>query len=104
MAGRRRVTKSIKSGLIFPVARIRAMLRAKNFAHRISDTGAVFLTAVLQYLTTEVLELSLNIARQNQGSRIYPEHIEKALKNDKELMPLFRKAVFPGSTFVSPKN
>ncbi|GFY44298.1 histone H2A [Trichonephila inaurata madagascariensis] len=76
-----RTTKSAKSGLRFPVARIRAMLKAKSFAQRVSDTGAVFLTAVLQYLAAEILEVSLNAARTNNGSRrIQPQHIHIALK------------------------
>ncbi|GBN04058.1 hypothetical protein AVEN_100652-1 [Araneus ventricosus] len=93
-----RRTMSQKSGLTFPVARIKTMLKAKNFASRISDTGAVFLTAVLEYLTAEILELSLNVAN---GQRIRPQHIETALIQDAEFLPLFRKAVFPGSTFVT---
>lgn len=78
------------------------MLKAKNFAHRISDTGAVYLTAVLEYLTAEILELSLNAAHsESERSRIQPRHIEKALKSDPDFLPLFRRAVFPGSIFVS---
>ncbi|XP_055946970.1 histone H2A-beta, sperm-like [Argiope bruennichi] len=99
-----RTTKSQKCGLTFPVARIRAMLKAKNFANRVSDSGAVFLTAVLEYLTAEILEVSLNAAAQNghpARRRIQPKDIERALKNDPEFLPLFRKAVFPGSIFVS---
>ncbi|PRD29229.1 UNVERIFIED_CONTAM: Histone H2A.2 [Trichonephila clavipes] len=100
-----RTTKSAKSGLRFPVARIRAMLKAKSFAQRVSDTGAVFLTAVLQYLAAEILEVSLNAARTNNGSRrIQPQHIHIALKSDGEFSPLFRNAVFAGSSYVDPKN
>ncbi|GFT44872.1 histone H2A [Nephila pilipes] len=93
-----------KSGRGFTVARIRAMLKAKNFAQRISDTGAVFLTAVLQYLAAEILEVSLHEARTNSSRRIQPQHIHVALKSDGEFSPLFRNAVFAGNSYVDPKN
>ena len=45
----------------------------------------VYLAAVLKYMTTEVLELSGNAARDNQKSRISPRHIMLAVCNDEEL-------------------
>jgi histone H2A len=48
----------------------------------------VYLTAVLEYLYSEILELAGNAARDNKKSRITPRHITLAAKNDEELNKL----------------
>ncbi|KAG8179409.1 hypothetical protein JTE90_026309 [Oedothorax gibbosus] len=97
-----RVSKSRKSNLTFSVAKIKAMLRVHHNAHRIRDTGAVFLTAVIEYICKEILELSLNAARSTSNSnRIHPHHINMALKYDPEFIALFPRLVIPRSTFVA---
>ena len=44
-----------KTGLIFPVGRIGSMLRRGRYAKRVSPSSAVYMAAVLEYLTAELL-------------------------------------------------
>lgn len=80
--------RSSRSGLTFPVGRIHRMLRKGNYTERIGAGAPVYLAAVLEYLTAEILELAGNAARDNKKSRIIPRHIQLAIGNDEELNKL----------------
>lgn len=82
------VSRSTRAGLQFPVGRIARILRKGNYAHRIGAGAAVYLTAVLEYLCAEVLELAGNASRDNKKLRIAPRHIQLAVRNDEELQTL----------------
>lgn len=97
-----RISKSKKAGLAFPVARVKSMLYVHQFGRRISDTSAVFLTSMLEYVTTEILELSLNVARSEGLKRIQPRHVNIALKSDPDFGPNFWKCTIPKCEVYRP--
>jgi len=81
-------SRSAKAGLQFPVGRIHRLLRKGNYAQRVGAGAPVYLAAVLEYLTAEILELAGNAARDNKKSRIIPRHLQLAIRNDEELNKL----------------
>jgi len=78
-------TKSAKAGLQFPVGRIARFLKKGRYAKRVGAGAPVYLAAVLEYLTAEILELAGNAARDHKKTRIIPRHIQLAVRNDEEL-------------------
>ncbi|CAG98388.1 Hta1 [Kluyveromyces lactis] len=81
-------SRSAKAGLTFPVGRVHRLLRKGNYAQRIGSGAPVYLTAVLEYLAAEILELAGNAARDNKKTRIIPRHLQLAIRNDDELNKL----------------
>lgn len=81
-------TRSSRAGLQFPVGRVHRFLRKGNYAHRVGAGAPVYLAAVLEYLTAEILELAGNAARDNKKARIIPRHLQLAVRNDEELSKL----------------
>ncbi|XP_077180845.1 histone H2A-like [Paroedura picta] len=81
-------SRSSRAGLQFPVGRVHRLLRKGNYAERIGGGAPVYLAAVLEYLTAEILELAGNAARDNKKSRIIPRHLQLAVRNDEELNKL----------------
>ncbi|KAG7224905.1 hypothetical protein INR49_014821 [Caranx melampygus] len=81
-------TRSSRAGLQFPVGRVHRLLRKGNYAERVGAGAPVYLAAVLEYLTAEILELAGNAARDNKKTRIIPRHLQLAVRNDEELNKL----------------
>jgi histone H2A len=81
-----------KAGIIFPPSITEKFLR--NFGYSkimITNASSVYLSAVLEYLTYEILDLSLNYCKENKRSRITIRDIEVTIRNDEEFNKIFRK-------------
>ena len=78
-------SRSNRAGLQFPVGRVHRFLRKGNYANRVGAGAPVYLAAVMEYLTAEILELAGNAARDNKRTRINPRHLQLAVRNDEEL-------------------
>lgn len=83
-------SKSAKAGVLFPVARMRRYLKGMTHHFRIGAGAPVYMAAVIEYLTAEILELAGNAARDNKKGRVTPRHILLAVANDEELKQLLK--------------
>ena len=54
-------------------------------ANRNKWEAPIYLAAVLEYVTAEVLELAGDIAKQGKKGRVAPRHIMLAIRNDEEV-------------------
>lgn len=74
-------------GLKFPILHTEKLLKQYHCG-RVTDGASVFLTAVLEYLSEEYLELSGNAASDDKRSRITIRDLFIISMNDEELNKL----------------
>lgn len=92
-SGKVKTSRSTRANLMFPVGRVARLLRRGKYAGKVSEGAGVFMTAALEYLMAEVLELSGNAASENKQRRLTPRHIQLAVRNDAELNNLLQGAL-----------
>lgn len=93
-------SRSAKAGLTFPVGRLARHLKKGRFAKRVGSGAPVYVAAVLEYLTAELLELAGNAAKDNKKNRIVPRHICLAVRNDEEFNKYMGKATIAAGGVV----
>eukprot|EP01130_Rhizamoeba_saxonica_P005909 TRINITY_DN233_c0_g1_i2.p1 TRINITY_DN233_c0_g1~~TRINITY_DN233_c0_g1_i2.p1 ORF type:complete len:170 (+),score=44.56 TRINITY_DN233_c0_g1_i2:72-512(+) len=93
-------SRSSRAGLTFPVGRLHRHLKQGQFAKRVGIGAPVYLAAVLEYLTAEILELAGNASREQKRIRIIPRHIMFAIRNDEELNVLLQKVTIANSGVI----
>ncbi|GBM30351.1 hypothetical protein AVEN_21470-1 [Araneus ventricosus] len=81
----------------FPVQMIHDMLVRKFTSGTVKKEAAVMLTAVLEYLSAEILELSVNVARNRSNSQTGALKVTlgdtmEAIETDPEMKELIARA------------
>ena len=91
----------------FSSGKIGKFMKNGRFCERIGAGAPVFMSAVLEYLTGEIVELAehqLKAEQKGKGKgkkmRITPRHIMLAIRSDPELAELFHNANFCGAGTV----
>jgi histone H2A len=92
-------SRSSRAGLQFPVGRISRLTR-KLTRMRLGGSAPVYLAAVLEFLTAEVLELAGNASKDMKKKRITPRYIALAVKGDEELDGVFGNVTLSGGGVI----
>ncbi|NXP45546.1 H2A1 protein, partial [Heliornis fulica] len=82
-------TKSAKAGQQFSMGCVFRLLKRGISADRVSPGAAIYLAAVLEYMSKEILELAGNATWENKKARILLRHIQLAVRNDDQLNKFF---------------
>lgn len=98
--------RSAKAGLIFPVGRVGSLLRKGQYARRVSASSGTYLAAVLEYLTAELLELTVKAATQNKSKskRLTPRTLTLAVRHDDDLGALLQNVTLSRGGVVPSLN
>ena len=86
-------SRSEKAGLLFPVSKFNRHLRDSRKTKRVGAGAPIYLAAVLEYATTEILELAEKQLGKKK-KRITPLEIMKAVRKDEELNALLGGVAF----------
>ncbi|CAH8435606.1 unnamed protein product [Heterobilharzia americana] len=65
-------SRSTRAGLQFPVGRVHRMLRVGNYGERVGAGAPVYMAAVMEYLTAEVLELAGMLLETIRKRELFP--------------------------------
>jgi len=106
--------KRIQGELIFPVKTMKKNLKGalgmkRKFKNsqderiKVTLDSAIFMSAVVEYLAAEVLELAGECTKQMKKTRIVPRHLMSAIRMDDELSKLFPRTVTFSQAGVMPK-
>ena len=68
-------SNSSRCDLVFPVGRCHRFLKQGRYATAVGVGAGIFCAAVLEYLTSEILELAGNAAEEHKKKTIAPRHL-----------------------------
>lgn len=89
-------SRSAKAQLAFPVPRVLTHLRASTNS-RVSQVAGVIVTAALEYVCNEILDMAVKALKEVDKSTVLARHIRAVVGNDRELAAVFRGAAFINS-------
>ena len=97
MQRRRRQKRTRSQRGELPFSLVDRFLREEFHSSRLSSSALSFLTSVLEYLTSNILELAGEVAHTTGRKRIAPEDVRLVVQNNEQLRQLFK----PGGTSVN---
>lgn len=92
-----RVMAHTKAKLTLPVARVKTILYdtvhsyGRDRSLKITETAPVYLTAVVEYLIVEILQVASKLAQSKKKKTITTEIVDEAIKSDPHLSKSFCK-------------
>ena len=82
------MSKQAKAGLTLPVSRINRTMKTLSKTKRIGGSAPIYMTAVMEYITAEILELAGNHTQNSKRKRVTPEDVVLSIRSDEELSKL----------------
>ncbi|XP_032746093.1 histone H2A-Bbd type 1-like [Rattus rattus] len=91
MEGKRQnAARSSRGKLHFPVNKVDRLLRERNTSKCPNSTAPVFLAGVLEYLTSNILDLAGKEAHNSGSKLISPEHVTMAIRKNEGFHQLLK--------------
>ena len=88
-SGKKSVSKSQRAGLTFPVARINRFMKNNSGTKRIGGSAPVYMTAVVEFITADLMDLAGNCANEAGRKTVTPADLTTALRGDVDLAKVF---------------
>ena len=98
----KKASKAAKAGLTFPIARVNRYLKKNTQLKRVGGSAAVFMTAVVEYIASEILQVAGSGTLKAQRKTVSPQDLVSATRSDKELSRVFRgHSIFLGDKIAN---
>lgn len=82
--------RTLRAVLIFPLCVLQCLLIQRNL---VTDIAPVYLAAVLEFITAELVDVAGNAAHENNKKRINPRYLELSINDDLELSKLIKGVI-----------
>jgi histone H2A len=102
-SGKKTKSRQTRAGIIFPPSVIERFLRKFGYSKiMITNTAPVFLAAVIEYFTAQILEAASDVCLANNKVRITVRDLELGVSGDSEMKEVFsrNKMAFVGGGVV----
>ena len=86
-------TVQSRAQIIFPPSRFMRMMRRDGLNQRIGKGSSICMAAVVEYLTSEIMEIAGTIAQEDHRKRINNRDLYFAIRKDEELSKLYSDIV-----------
>ena len=84
------ITGQARAGLLLAPARVLRLMRRDRLTARMGRSSSVVMAAMMEYITSEIIEISGEQAKKAGRHRIKPRDIQLAISGDDELSKLCR--------------
>ncbi|XP_014462495.1 histone H2A-beta, sperm [Alligator mississippiensis] len=87
-----KVSRCSRAGLVFSVSCVDRLLRKGQFAERIGAGAPVYMAAVAQYLTYEIIDVTGKVTKHSKNHQISQQHLQLAIQSNKDLKKVLEVA------------